>query len=220
MLYSEDHVAPAIVPTLDHERALLACGWRVVAGVDEAGRGALAGPLVAGAVVLGEAGADALAGVARDSKTLARVRREAAFALVGEHARATGVGVVAAAEIDRLGIVPANRIAMERAVAALGIDIDAILSDVVLLDLPLPQVGLVDGDALSLSIAAASIIAKVSRDRIMADLAIEHPAYGFDAHAGYGTARHLAALAAHGPCAEHRRSFAPVARALGQGEAR
>ena len=213
-------MAPAIAPTLDHERALLACGWRIVAGVDEAGRGALAGPIVASAVVLGDAGAIALADVARDSKTLARNRREAAFDRVRESALATGVGVVDALDIDRIGIGPANRIAMERAIAALGIEIDAILSDVVLLDLPLPQVGLVDGDALSLSIAAASIMAKVSRDRMMAALAVEHPEYGFEAHAGYGTARHMAALAAHGPCAQHRRSFAPVARALGQGEGR
>jgi ribonuclease HII len=209
-------VPPRIVPTLDHERAFFDAGLTIVAGVDEAGRGALAGPLVAAAVVLGDAGAEALAAVVRDSKTLTAPRRATACDLLLGVVSASGVGVATAAEIDRLGIVPANRIAMERAVDALGLDVDALLTDFVVLDRGEPQVALVDGDALSLSIAAASILAKVTRDRLMTDLAAEHPAYGFDAHAGYGTAAHLAALDRHGPCAHHRRSFTPVARALAQ----
>ncbi|HEU5434456.1 MAG TPA: ribonuclease HII [Thermomicrobiales bacterium] len=200
-----------------HEAALWAAGWSRVAGVDEVGRGALAGPLVAAAVVLPmraprqRAGlARALAGV-RDSKCLTPERREALFEPIVAAASAVGVGRVEVDELDAVGLGPANRLAMERAVFALGLDADALLLDACVLDLGLPQIGLIDGDAHVLSIAAASIVAKVTRDRLMRELDAADNRYGFAQHKGYGSALHFARLAQFGPCRHHRRCFAPVA---------
>ena len=186
-----------------------------VAGVDEAGRGPLAGPVMAAAVVFPSGVPPALAALLDDSKALSAARRDAAFAAL-RTADAEGVAEIAlaaasAAEIGRLNILGATHLAMARAVARL-----PRAPALVLVDgnrappLSCPVRCVVGGDALSLSIAAASIVAKVVRDRAMARLDARWPAYGFAAHAGYPTARHRAALAAHGPCPHHRRGFAPV----------
>lgn len=202
-------------PTLDHEQEWWQTGSRLVAGVDEVGRGALAGPLLAAAVILP---ADlretaGLAGLA-ESKLQSAQQREAWLPVIHEIALAVGVGVVECDELDMLGVGPANRIAMERAVLALKLQPDALLIDAALIESALPQVGIIDGDARCLSIAAASIVAKVTRDRLMVDWHTEFEHYGFAVHKGYGTAAHLSALRQHGPCRIHRRCFRPVAEAV------
>ncbi len=190
------------------ERRLAAQGFRCVAGVDEAGRGPLAGPIVAAAVVL----AWPLAGL-DDSKRLSPARREELFAALYAGGHGIGVAAATAAEIDRDGIQAANYRVMQVAVARLPVRPDFLLVDGY--NLPgaePPRQRLVKGDMRSLSIAAASIVAKVTRDRMMADLDRQYPGYGFAAHKGYGTRAHLDALRRLGPCPEHRRSFAPLAR--------
>jgi ribonuclease HII len=208
-------------PDLVTERAFWASGLRFVAGVDEVGRGAMAGPLVAAAVVLppeidgnGDPAILALEGV-RDSKLLSPEHRERLMPGICAVALGVGVGVVEVAELDAIGVGPANRLAMQRAVLALPVEPDALVLDATTLDLDLPQVGLIDGDAICLSIAAASIVAKVTRDRFMIACDAADPRFGFAAHKGYCTEDHLRALALHGPCHLHRRSFAPVGRVGG-----
>jgi len=186
-----------------------------VAGVDEAGRGPLAGPVMAAAVVFPSGVPRDLGGLLDDSKALSGAAREAAFAaLQAAAARGQveiGLAAASAVEIGRLNILRATHLAMVRAVARL-----RTAPTLVLVDgnqpppLPHPVRCVVGGDGLSLSIAAASIVAKVVRDRAMARLDARWPAYGFARHAGYATARHRAALVAHGPCPHHRRGFAPV----------
>ena len=197
------------------EQGWWSVGYRAVCGVDEVGRGALAGPLVAAAVQLpsGARDNDRLSLVA-DSKTLDRATREELASVVMATADAVGIGEVAADEIDDMGLGPANRLAMLRAVEALAWEPDILLLDAMTIDIGLPQVGLIDGDARCLSIAAASIVAKVHRDRLMVELAERFGDYGFQRHVGYGTAAHLRALDEHGPCSAHRRTFAPVRRCL------
>lgn len=181
---------------------------RLVCGVDEAGRGPLAGPVVAAAVILDPR--DMPAGLA-DSKTLSADRREAAFAAIMERALAVGVGSASAATIDATDIRMATLGAMARAVARLARAPDRVLVDGRDgIEAPCPCEAIVDGDASVPAIAAASIVAKVLRDRMMARLSGAFPAYGFARHAGYGTAAHRAAIEAHGPCPHHRYSFAPV----------
>ena len=133
-------------------------------------------------------------------------------------AMAVAVGVVESDEIDAIGVGPANRLAMERAIEALPIRPEAVILDATTLDIDLPQVGLIDGDARCFSIAAASIVAKVTRDRYMIECHGLDPRFGFSVHKGYCTAEHQAALARHGPCPHHRRSFGPVARARPGGQ--
>lgn len=201
-----------IRPTLAEEQVLWEAGYRRVAGVDEAGVGALAGPVVAAAVVLpvDPMIADVLGTVA-DSKVLSPAQREALFTVIMTEARAVGVGVVGADRIDAAGIAPATRAAMALAIDQLQPAPDFLLLDYVRLSyLPLRQRSLVNGDAHVLSIAAASIVAKVTRDRLMDDLAQQYPAYGFDHNRGYGTAFHLTALQQTGPCPIHRHSYRPV----------
>jgi len=199
---------------LQFELALWEAGRQAVAGVDEAGRGALAGPVVAAAVIL-SSHPDALAplvGRVDDSKRLTPRQRELLYGEVTARALAVGVGRCEASEIDRLGIVPATRRAMSLALAALSLRPDYVLIDYLTLpDLTCPQRGIPHGDALSLSIAAASIIAKVTRDRWMVEQARVYGGYGFDLHKGYGTASHREALERLGPCTQHRLSFAPLA---------
>jgi len=183
--------------------------WRTgltrIAGVDEAGRGPLAGPVVAAAVVI--APDRRVRGVA-DSKVLPPERREELFALIHERAVAVGVGVVDHLTIDRINILEATRLAMDQALAALALVPELIITDFVSLrDCPCPQRNLVDGDARCASVAAASIVAKVTRDRLMRELDAEFPAYGFAKHKGYATAEHIAAIDRHGLCPQHRRSF-------------
>jgi ribonuclease HII len=200
------------VPTLTEEMALLSQGYSCVAGLDEAGRGCLAGPVVAAAVILplNDEIATLLAGV-RDSKQLTALARERLFSVIHQHALAIGVGVGSVELIDRRNILQATKEAMKDALTQLSPTPQALLLDALFLrDIPLPQRSLIKGDATCLSIAAASIIAKVTRDRLMLALHQEYPAYGFAQHKGYGTAAHLAALHAHGATPHHRQSFAPV----------
>jgi ribonuclease HII len=201
-------------PGLSLEHQFLALGHRLIAGIDEAGRGAWAGPVVAAAVILPLDCPDLLTllkGV-NDSKKLSARQREQAGPRIEGLAVSAGVGVTSAADIDRLGIVPATRLAMQRAVAQLTPAPDALLVDAVNLTalVPLPQRALFYGDSISLSIAAASILAKLSRDRLMTVLEGHYPGYGFARHKGYGTSAHRAALERLGVCEVHRQSFAPV----------
>ncbi|WP_376791946.1 ribonuclease HII [Thermoflexus sp.] len=199
-------------PTLVEEAALWRRGYRSVAGLDEAGRGAWAGPVVAAAVILPPDPGwlrQHLAGV-RDSKTMSPAEREALFPEILRVAVAVGVGMAGPEEIDAIGIVPATRLAMERALKALAVTPDALIIDALTLAVPLPQRVIVRADARCLSVAAASIVAKVTRDRWMVEMDRLYPGYGFAGHKGYGTPAHRQALRAHGPCPIHRRSFAPV----------
>jgi len=203
---------------LSWERQVWKGGYRQVAGVDEVGRGALAGPLVAAAVILppsiGDAWpADSGWAAIRDSKTIPHETRVRLAGWIAESGAVISIAEVSCLELDAIGLAAANRCAMERAVLGLRIDPDMLLIDALTIDLDTPQIGIIDGDAQSLSIAAASIIAKVHRDRIMAELDRSDPAYGFGRHKGYGVPAHLAALAKHGPCPHHRQSFAPVKQA-------
>jgi ribonuclease HII len=205
---------PRPVPALNFEQAWWGAGFQCIAGVDEAGRGALAGPLVAAAVILPRDEsviARDLAGL-DDSKVLTAATRDRLFHVLHEVAIAIGVGMVPPDELDELGLTAANRIAMERAVWNLPVEADALFIDAFMLDSDLPQHCLIDGDALCPSISAASVIAKVTRDRIMIAAHAADARFGFDRHKGYGAPAHLEALERHGPCAIHRRSFAPVAR--------
>ena len=209
-----------IRPGLEQENALLSCGYRLIAGVDEAGRGAWAGPVYAAAVILPLERADltaALDGVA-DSKQLSPRRRETLLLVIRAVALGVGVGTASAAEIDSLGIVPATRLAMQRAIDALCPLADALILDHIRLPaVPLPQRSLPKADQRCLTVAAASIVAKVSRDRWMIELDCRYPGYGLARHKGYGTAAHRAALARLGPSPLHRISWAPF-RALEEEE--
>jgi ribonuclease HII len=183
-------------------------GLTRIAGVDEAGRGPLAGPVVAAAVIV--APDRRIRGMA-DSKVLLPDRREALYALIQERAVAVGVGIVDHLTIDRINILEATRLAMGQALAALAHAPELVITDFVQLrELVCPQRNLVDGDARCASVAAASIIAKVTRDRMMIELDRECPGYGFAQHKGYGTPEHQAALSRLGPSVHHRRSFEPV----------
>ncbi len=200
------------VPNLRFERAFWARELKYVAGLDEVGRGAWAGPVFAGAVILPCQCKDwRLLRQVRDSKLLSPRQRQILCAPIRSVAFAHAIGMATREEIDRFGIVPATRLAMQRAVAALAIPPDALLIDA--LELPaltLPQMGIIRGDQRSLSIACASILAKVARDQLMVELDAELPGYAFARHKGYGTAVHRAALEKLGACREHRTSFAPV----------
>jgi len=183
--------------------------WRTglsrIAGVDEAGRGPLAGPVVAAAVVI--APDRRIKGLC-DSKVLPAEKREALFAVIHERAVAIGVGVVDHLTIDRINILEATRVAMMQALAGLVVAPELVITDFVKLrECPCPQRNLVDGDARCATVAAASIVAKVTRDRLMRALDVEFPAYGFAKHKGYATADHIAAIDRHGLCPLHRRSF-------------
>jgi ribonuclease HII len=205
---------PKPVPTFECEQAFADAGYCAIAGIDEVGRGALAGPVVAAAVVLDPTACEALNGVIRDSKLMSAAQRREAFQLVCGSARAVAIGWISAGVIDELGIGPANRLALEQAVDRLPLEPDALVCDAFVIEHAAPQVALIDGDARSLTVAAASIVAKVTRDRMMMELDGRFGGYGFHRHVGYGTREHLDALDRLGPCPEHRRSFAPVRRAM------
>ncbi len=182
-----------------------------VAGIDEAGRGPWAGPVVAAAVILD---AETVPPGIDDSKRLTRSRRAAVFTAL-EEAALIGIGVASVAEIDELNVLAATMLAMRRAVARLGVVPTRVVVDGNRVpELPCPATAMVGGDRRSLSIAAASIAAKVTRDRMMARLARRYPGFGWERNAGYGTAEHRAALARLGVTPHHRRSFAPVAALL------
>ncbi len=197
-----------------HERALRTAGCRWIAGVDEVGRGALIGPVVAAAVILPTDCAWLASDGLTDSKKLTAKRRVALDEQIREVAVAFSIAEVDAETIDRVNIYQATRLAMVQAVNGLGVVPDHLLIDAMRLDHGMDrgcaQTSLIHGDALSLSIAAASVLAKVYRDRLLEDLDAAYPVYGLAAHKGYGTAQHLRALREHGPCGLHRRSFAPV----------
>jgi ribonuclease HII len=207
---------------LRHEQALWARGLTRVAGVDEAGRGPLAGPVVAAAVVFEAAHAqrawqDELRALT-DSKKITAKRRDLFFDLLTQSAGVQyAVVEVDAAEIDRLNILRATHAAMGQALRSLAVPPEwALVDGLPVPGLPCEAEALVGGDGLSLSIAAASVLAKVTRDRAMQAWHAQYPVYGFDRHKGYGTRQHLEALRAHGPCPLHRRSFAPVRRVCGE----
>ena len=199
---------PADHAMLNYERELWGKGVLAVAGVDEAGRGPLAGPVVAAAVVFP---AGARVPFVNDSKQLSAKRRaellERVLACPGVDCAVVEVGVE---EIDRLNILEASRLAMRLAVSKLNAPAFALIDGLPVPDFPIPSLAVVKGDAKCASVAAASILAKQRRDALMDALAQRYPAYGFERHKGYGTADHLEALRRHGPCPEHRRSFRPV----------
>jgi len=198
-------------PTFEREIALWNAGRSIVAGIDEAGRGPLAGPVVAAAVVF-PAGTKPIRGL-RDSKQLAPLKRERLATVVRARAIAVGVGAASVREIDRLNIRRATILAMQRALARLRLQPAGVLVD----GLPLPELGcphdaIVDGDVFCQSIAAASVVAKTVRDRLMRRLAQRYPEYAWADNKGYGTPEHLDALLLFGPTRHHRTSFAPVAQ--------
>lgn len=205
------------MPDFQFESSFIINPSDLIAGVDEAGRGPWAGPVVAGAVIFPDLKTtDFLAEKLNDSKKLTPAKREELFAALYQSGALIGCGSASVEEIDRLNILQATFLAMRRAVAALPAapSFAVIDGNKVPPGLPCPARALIKGDALSLSVAAASIIAKVMRDRLMADLAEEFPYYGWEKNAGYGTKAHQNGLAEHGICIHHRKSYAPIKKFL------
>jgi ribonuclease HII len=199
------------------ERSTREAGYRCIAGLDEAGRGPLAGPVVAAAVVLPDG---LLIPGLTDSKQVPEQERERLFEVIRMKAVCYGIGMVDEQTIDRVNILQATIIAMERALQTLNPQPDYLLLDAISLPrVSLPQKPIIKGDCRSHTIAAASILAKVARDRMMQELHKIYPHYNFQKHKGYGTKEHLLLLREHGPCDAHRRTFSPVARLL-KGETR
>jgi ribonuclease HII len=196
-----------------YEKKLRAIGVAHIAGIDEAGRGALAGPVVAAAVILPEKFRHRKL---NDSKQLTPELREEIYQeLIARDDLVWAIGIIDSVEIDQLNILRASHKAMRAAIAALSIMPDHVLIDgLPVFPFPLPQTAIIDGDCISLSIAAASVIAKVTRDTLMREFCARFPEYCFSQHKGYATELHLAKLHAHGPCPIHRRSFEPVAQPL------
>jgi ribonuclease HII len=199
---------------LIYERHFADAGYSAIGGVDEVGRGALAGPLVAAAVILPpvrQLRREAkFWGFVRDSKTLTPSQRTELAHGIHDRARQISLAAIPSTMLDEIGVGAANRLAMELAVRGLAEECDILLIDAMTIDYDVPQVGIIDGDARSVSVAAASIVAKVARDTEMCDLDASFPVFGFARHKGYGVASHLAALQEHGPCPHHRFSFSPV----------
>lgn len=212
------HSARLLNHPLDISRQLwnferdLAGTVEVFAGVDEAGRGALAGPVVASAVILGGEPGD-WQGI-DDSKRVSKKKRVILHDWILQHAQAVGVGIATVGEIDTLNILHASRLAMGRAIQNMNTHVSLVLVDgtfsPVFVSEPIPSIPVVQGDAKCLSVAAASIVAKVVRDNLMEDLGGKYPEYHFEQHAGYGTKQHLEALNTYGPSKVHRTSFGPV----------
>lgn len=175
----------------------------VLAGIDEAGRGPLAGPVVCACCVMGD---NYIEGI-NDSKKVSENKRENLFELICNSALSYGIGIVDEKTIDKINILNATKQGMINAVEQLTVKPDIVMIDAVHLDIDLPQKSIIKGDATSYCIAAASILAKVTRDRIMREYAIKYPEYGFDKHKGYGTAAHIVAIKQYGACDIHRRSF-------------
>lgn len=196
-----------------YEQSLRSQGFQFIAGIDEVGRGPLAGPVVAGAVILPEG--FYLEGL-NDSKQVPESRRESFYHFIMQEAVSTGIGILHSEEIDRWNIYESTKKAMLAAIMNLDVTPDHLLIDAMELAVPMPQLSIIKGDAKSISISAASIIAKVTRDRMMREYAIKYPQYDFENNMGYGTARHLEALNTYGPTPWHRRSFSPVREAGGE----
>ncbi len=189
----------------ENEWSLFQQGYQLIAGIDEVGRGPLAGPVVAAAVILPEdfciLGVD-------DSKKLSEKKRDALYTQIIDNAMAYGIGIVSAEKIDEINILEATKLAMKQAVEGLTITPDYLLIDALeLKDVSIPQKGIIKGDSISISIAAASIVAKVTRDRMMLEYHENYPHYGFDKNKGYGTKVHYAGLDQYGFCEIHRQSF-------------
>jgi len=199
------------IPTFVEEERLITQGYRLIAGIDEVGRGPLAGPVVAAAVILPLEERPSWLSLVRDSKQLTPSQRESIFDRVLESGVAFGVGVVSQEVIDERGIAPATRLAMRYAIEQLSTRPDYLLIDYMRLPgIRIAQKGVVDGDSICVSIAAASIVAKVTRDHLMVELDSQFPGYGLAQHKGYGTPEHLEALQRLGPCPLHRKTFMPV----------
>ena len=202
-------------PNLDEEDKLKSQGYELIAGIDEVGRGALAGPVVASAVILPHPAILSWFKLVRDSKELNYKKRVSLFDLINREAVAVGIGVVPPHVIDSINILKATRLAMMEAVEKLPRQPNFLLIDrITLSQCPIPQRGITRGDKSCLSISCASIIAKVTRDRIMEELDIMYPVYGFAQHKGYGTRKHISCLQKLGPSPIHRLYFAPVRNAI------
>jgi len=200
-----------MIPDDGEEKELIACGYRFIAGIDEVGRGCLAGPVVAAAVVLPEKVDSFLAANIRDSKKLNGKQREELHSVISTEAVSIGIGIIHAEVIDEINILNATKKAMMMAVTGLKITPDYLLLDgSITLRTKLLQKAIIKGDGKCISIACASVIAKVERDRMMADYDRLYPGYGFIGHKGYGTGFHMECLNRLGPCPIHRRTFAPV----------
>lgn len=201
----------SLIPSSELEDDLADNGYNFIAGIDEVGRGALAGPVVAAAVILPRDYNLYIDGGVRDSKLLNTDRRGLLFGVIKSTAVSIGIGIISTETIDEINILNATRRAMKEALDQLAYKPDYLLIDGMFLSrVPISQKGIVKGDIKCISIACASIIAKVTRDRIMIDLHEKYPQYGFNKHKGYGTKEHLTYLSRIGPCPIHRYSFAPV----------
>ena len=203
-------------PSLVEERKLEAQGYRLIAGIDEVGRGALAGPVTAAAIILPRHLRKPWLNQVKDSKQLSPTKRELLFHHLHEVAIGIGIGMVQPEVIDAYGIIKATRLAMKLAIDQLSPPPESLLIDYMSIpEVKLPQQGITNGDGLCLSIACASIIAKVARDRLMIALDTTYPGYGLAHHKGYGTREHIACLHRLGPSPIHRRSFKPVKEIIG-----
>ncbi len=200
-----------IKETLKYEEAAYQSGFTLVAGIDEAGRGPLVGPVVASSVILPRG--LYIEGLT-DSKKLSKKKREIYYKIIYENAIAVGVGIVDAKTIDRINILEASKLAMKKAIEDMKIKADYYLIDAVKLDIKEETLPLIKGDLKSHSISAASIIAKVTRDEMLEKLAIKYPHYGFEKNAGYPTKAHLEAIEKYGIISEHRKSYGPVKKYL------
>jgi len=204
-----------IIPDFSREQELIKKGYKAVAGVDEAGRGPLAGPVVAGAVIFDD-DEDLISELlflgVRDSKEISEKKREKLYDFIADNARCWAVDIVSEDVIDEINILGATKLAMKNAVCQLKYAPDYVIVDgnVTLSELLLDQVAIPGGDARVLSVSAASIMAKVTRDRILCQLDDRYPGYGFAQHKGYGTKAHMEALNRFGPCPAHRKSFEPI----------
>lgn len=194
-----------------YESALYKRGINYIAGIDEVGRGPLAGPVVAAAVILPRD--FKLLGI-NDSKKLTDKKKDELFETINQEALSIGIGIISAKKIDEVNIYEATKLAMIKAIKQLSLKPEHLLIDAMKLPVQIPQTSIIKGDATSISIAASSIIAKVTRDRLMKRLGDKYPLYGFEKHMGYGTSLHIDALNKHGATAEHRQSFAPVANVM------
>lgn len=196
---------------LRFEREARKNGFHLIAGIDEVGRGPLAGPVVAAAVILKE---ECYIPGLTDSKKLTASMRELFYDRIHEQAEAIGIGIVPPSIIDEINIYEATKLAMTKAIENLSKTPTYLLLDAMKLNIKIPQTSIIKGDSQSISIAASSVIAKVTRDRIMEEISVQYPDYGFAQHMGYGTKQHLAALKMHGVTEHHRKSFAPVKERL------
>ena len=205
-----------VVDLLFYEKKLYKEGYHLICGTDEAGRGPLVGPVVAAAVILPEN--FELEGL-NDSKQLSEKKREKFFPIIKEKAIAYGIGIVDAKTIDEINIYEASRLAMKKAISEMKIEPDYVLTDAMpILDYPIPVKPIIHGDALSLSIAAASVLAKVTRDHILYELDKKYPEYELKNHKGYPTKRHLELLRKYGPTKEYRFTYKPVRDLISKGD--